>query len=140
MVKDFDSVYALAVERGNAAKATEPRALAARYEPATGKVIVDLDNGCAFIFPARSAQGLNKATDEQLSQIEVLPTGVGLHWEALDADLSVTGLVAGLFGSKHWMQELARRGGQSKSEAKANAARDNGKKGGRPLRDKNMAA
>jgi len=140
MVKDFDSVYALSVERGNAARTTEPRALAAHYEAATGKVIVDLDNGCAFIFPARSVQGLDKATDEQLSQIEVLPTGVGLHWEALDADLSVTGLVAGLFGSRRWMQELARRGGQSKSEAKANAARDNGKKGGRPLRDKNMAA
>jgi len=55
-----------------------------------------------------------------------------LHWESLDADLRVPQLVSGLFGSKAWMTELGRQGGQLRSEAKARASRDNGKLGGRP--------
>jgi hypothetical protein len=44
-------------------------------------------------------------------------------------DLSIPGLLAGLFGTKAYM---ARRAGQAKSPAKAAAARENGRKGGRP--------
>jgi hypothetical protein len=47
-----------------------------------------------------------------------MPTGSALHWESLDADLGVAQLVPGLFGSKSWMTELGRHGGQSKSLAK----------------------
>ncbi len=56
-------------------------------------------------------------------------TGYGLHWEALDADLSVPGLLAGRFGTQAFM---ARRAGQATSPAKAEAARGNGTKGGQP--------
>ena len=41
----------------------------------------------------------------------------------------------GVFGTRAWMMsELARRAGQTKSKAKAAAARANGRKGGRPRR------
>ena len=46
-----------------------------------------------------------------------MPTGSALHWENLDADLGVPQLVSGLFGSKAWMTELGRHGGQSKDES-----------------------
>jgi hypothetical protein len=75
------------------------------------------------------AQGLETATDEDLAAVEILGAGYGLHWEALDVDLSIPGLLAGLFGTKAYM---ARRAGQAKSPAKAAAARENGRKGGRP--------
>jgi hypothetical protein len=88
-----------------------------------------LTNGCNFAFPPRLAQGLESATVEQLDQIEILGAGSGLHWEALDADLSVPGLLAGLFGTKAYM---ARHAGQATSPSKAAAARANGAKGGRP--------
>ena len=39
--------------------------------------------------PPKLAQGLEKATDEQLAEVEILGAGFRLHWEALDADLSV---------------------------------------------------
>jgi NAD(P)-dependent dehydrogenase (short-subunit alcohol dehydrogenase family) len=58
--------------------------------------------------------------------------GSGFRWEALDADLSVDGLVAGIFGSEIWMREMGRRGGIISSPAKTRAARQNGRKGGRP--------
>lgn len=60
--------------------------------------------------------------------------GFGLHWEALDVDLSIPTLMAGSFGTKAWMRELARRAGSVTSPAKAAAARVNGAKGGRPTK------
>jgi hypothetical protein len=92
-------------------------------------VIVELTNGCTFAFPPHLAQGLEAATDDQLDQVEVLANGYGLHWEALDVDLSIPGLLAGLFGTQAFM---ARRAGQVSSPAKAVAAQANGRKGGRP--------
>ena len=94
---------------------------------------VDLTNGCSFAFPARSAQGLERASDAELAQVEILGLGLGLHWERLGVDLSVPGLVAGLFGTRAWMdRQRAARAGAARSAAKASAARRNGAKGGRP--------
>jgi hypothetical protein len=41
-------------------------------------------------------------------------------------------LLHGVYGGRKWMSELARQAGAATSESKANAARINGKKGGRP--------
>src|SRR3546814_20721986 len=95
-----DAAIDAALERGRFAHASEPRATTARYDRASGRVIVDLENGCTFAFPPRLAQGLEGATDDQLAAVEILGQGYGLHWEALDAALSVPGLVAGLLGPK----------------------------------------
>jgi hypothetical protein len=124
--------YDVAVLAGAQAAAEEPRAVAARYDATTRRIVVDLTNGCTFIFPADRGQGLVGATDAELAQIEVLPGGEALHWETLDADLGVPQLIAGIFGSKLWMRELGRRGGSATSDTKAAAVRENGKKGGRP--------
>lgn len=129
MAELTDAAIDAALERGRTAHANEPRAAAARYDRATGRVLVDLENGCAFAFPPRLAQGLDKATDDQLAAVEILGKGYGLHWEELDVDLSLPGLMAGIFGTKAWM---ARRAGQTTSAAKAAASRANGAKGGRP--------
>lgn len=131
--KDFmatprDSRIDEALERGRIASLHEPRAASARYD-GNDCVVVELTNGCTFAFPARLAQGLEAATAEQLAQVEILGTGYGLHWEALNVDLSVPGLLAGLFGTKTHMARLA---GRAKSPVKAAAARANGAKGGRP--------
>ena len=119
-------------ERGRIAAETEPRARSARYQKSTGRVVVELSNGCIFAFPAQLGEGLRGASAAELAAVEVLPGGAGIHWEALDVDLSVPGLVAGIFGSKRWMAELGRAGGSATSAAKAAAARANGRKGGRP--------
>ena len=129
MVDLTDAEINAAQERGRIAHQTEPRAASARYDRKNGRVIVDLTNGCTFAFPPRMAQGLEAATDDELASVEILGAGYGLHWEALNADLSVPGLLAGLFGTKAYM---ARRAGQATSPAKSAAARANGAKGGRP--------
>jgi hypothetical protein len=129
MAEISDAQIDAALERGKHALATEPRAVSARYDRKLERVVVELTNGCTFAFPPRLGQGLEAATDEQLEQVEILGFGYGLHWEALDVDLSVPGLLAGLFGTKSY---LARRAGRATSPAKAAAARANGAKGGRP--------
>jgi len=131
MAELTDARIDAAIERGRTARLTEPRVRAARYDGRLGRIVVELTNGCTFAFPPRLAQGLEEATDEQLAEIKILGAGYGLHWEALDADLSIPGLLAGLFGTKAYM---ARQAGQATSPAKAAAARANGAKGGRPRR------
>lgn len=124
-----DRTFAAAVKRGRVARATEPRARAARYDRKRRRIVVDLENNCTFAFPPRMAQGLETATDADLANMEILGAGYGLHWPTLDVDLSVPGLLAGIFGTQAF---IARRAGRVKSAAKAAAARANGAKGGRP--------
>jgi hypothetical protein len=50
-----------------------------------------------------------------------------LHWDDLDVQMSVPGLVAGVFGTRKWMAELGRQGG-SMSKAKPPGVRENGRK------------
>jgi hypothetical protein len=114
---------------GTALSESEPRAASARYDRATGRIQVELKNGSAFAFPARRGQGLENATEEELAQVVVRGSGYGLHWEALNVDLSIPGLAAGIFGTRAHMARLA---GQATSPAKSAAARANGAKGGRP--------
>jgi len=104
-----DQEFEAAEERGRIVFETEPHARAVRHDLASGMTVVDLYNGCTFAFPPRRLQGLENATDEELSQVEVGGLGFGLHWEALDADFSVGGLMAGRFGSAaHMERERAR--------------------------------
>lgn len=131
MAELTDAQINAALERGRTARSHEPRAAAARYDRRSGRVVVELANGCTFAFPPQLAQGLEAATEEQLSQVEILGAGSGLHWEALDTDLSIPDLLAGLFGTKAY---LAQQAGRATSPAKAAAARANGAKGGRPRR------
>ena len=92
-------------------------------------MIVELTNGCTFAFPPHVAQGLEQATPDQLANVAILGKGCGLHWESMDVDLSIPGLMAGIFGTR---SHIARHAGQATSPAKAAAARANGAKGGRP--------
>lgn len=111
---------------------TEPRAKTARYDRASGRVEVELTNGCLFAFPVALAQGLRGAPAKDLEQVAIELEGEGLRWERLDADLLVPELLRGVFGSKRWKSEVGRTLGRARSKAKASAARINGRKGGRP--------
>ena len=133
-MENFDErMFEAAEARGRTLVAREPRASAARYDQASGRIVLELTNGCAYAFPAELAQELQGASAEDLSGVQVDGAGFNLHWPSLDADLFVPALVSGIFGTRAWMtRELARRAGQTTSPAKAAAARANGAKGGRP--------
>lgn len=113
----------------------QPKAVRARYDRRVSRIVVELDNGLELAFPPRLAERLEAATPVELSEIEISPLGDGLHWPSLDVDLHVPGLLSGVFGSKAWMaRTLGAAGGRARSARKARAARENGRKGGRPKR------
>jgi hypothetical protein len=87
---------------------SELRAVSVRYNRRTHRIEVESVDGCLFAFPASSAQGLEGATPAQLAEVEVVGDGHALHWEGLDADFTVAGLLAGRLGSRPWMREHAR--------------------------------
>lgn len=134
MDKKFESRYKKAVAAARRSDRDEPRALSAVFDERKNRVIVELSNRSMFLFPTELAEGLAGASKKDLKSVEITPSGDGLHWGKLDVDLSITGLLMGIFGSKTWMRELGRQGGLSKSKAKSAAARRNGQKGGRPRR------
>jgi Protein of unknown function (DUF2442) len=110
-----------------------PTAVAARYDRRSDRVVVSLSSGIDISFSPRQAQGLDNAKAVELAAIEISPSGLGLHFPKLDADLYLPPLLEGFLGSKRWMAaHMGKRGGQARSEAKAAASRRNGKLGGRP--------
>jgi hypothetical protein len=124
--------YNRASKAGEARLATQPRAAKAHYDSRKARLVVELTNGVILMLPPKLLQGLKDASAAELAKVELTPLGTGLHWEALDADLGVAELAAGIFGSKTWMSELARFAGSRTSARKASSSRENGKRGGRP--------
>jgi hypothetical protein len=66
-----------AIAAAQQADRSEPRAAAASYDRTSGRVRIDLTNGCVFEFPAAMAQGLADAGADDLVQVEVYPGGDG---------------------------------------------------------------
>ena len=111
----FEAQFAGAQAAEVAASLTEPRAIAAYYDEKAALIVICLKSGAAFSFPPNIAQGLAGAEAADLAKVEVTPAGDGLHWEVLDADFTVKGLLSGIFGSKRWMAELQERWHQEAS-------------------------
>lgn len=108
-------------------------ATTARYDATLGTIVVDLSTGLQVSFRAELAEGLASATSADLADIEITPSGLGLHWPRLDADLHLPSLLEGALGTKRWMAAaLGASGGRARSAAKTAAAQENGKRGGRP--------
>ena len=110
-----------------------PHAVSAHYDRKTGRIVIDLSSKLIVSFSPADVEGLEDAHPSQLTRIEVSPSGFGLHFPAVDADLYVPGLLEGFLGSEAWMaSRLGQAGGRSRSKAKSTASRANGKLGGRP--------
>ncbi|MGA2047093.1 MAG: DUF2442 domain-containing protein [Terracidiphilus sp.] len=125
--------FELANARGRELQSALPRALSARYDRRIGRIVLHLSTGIDLAFPPHNAEGLEQATPAQLTPIEISPSGFGIHFPQLDADLYLPALLEGFLGSRNWMaKRLGAQGGKSTSVAKTEAAKRNGRSGGRP--------
>jgi len=125
--------FELATQRGKELKASFPRAISAHFDRKRGRVVIHLDSRLDVSFSPRDAEGLEHAKPFQLEEIEISPSGFGIHFPKLDADLYLPGLLEGFLGSRKWMaSRLGHAGGKSRSKAKKAASRANGNLGGRP--------
>lgn len=107
----------------------QPRAVSAAYEASTRRVLVEFGNGCVIGFPVAMVPGTDGAPESALANVCVEPGGEAIRWDDIDADTDVNGLMLHAFNVRAW---AARYLGSATSEAKARAARENGRKGGRP--------
>ncbi len=63
-----------------------------------GKICILLSDEREIRFPVFSNLKLRDASSAQISNIEIICNGTGLHWPDLDEDLSVIGIIEGRFG------------------------------------------
>src|SRR5438876_12105634 len=89
----------------------QPRAMTARYDRRGERIVVGLSNGLELGVPVSLTQGLAGANSSDLSKIEISPTGFGLQWPRLDADLYLPGLLEGISGSRRWLVKVMGRAG-----------------------------
>jgi hypothetical protein len=133
-MKKTDTVAAAGV-RGKRLQSSLPRVVSARYDRRIERVVLHLSTGIDLAFPPHIAQGLEDATPTQLGSIEISPSGFGIHFPRVDADIYLPALLEGFLGSRHWMaRRLGAQGGKATSSAKSAAAKKNGRLGGRPRR------
>ena len=124
--------------RAHERKTHVPQAVAATFNSRSGLVCIELHNGVVIGIPAARTEGLESAAARDLGVIQISPSGYGIRFPRLDVDLYLPALLEGIFGSKQWMAERGRKGGQATSKAKKAAARKNGKLGGRPRKPGNL--
>lgn len=116
-------------KRAALADAHEPRATAASYEAGSGRVLVELADGGLVGFRADGERALAGLSAAELAEVRVAAGGSVLHWPNADVHIDVPGMVAHVVNMAAWAPKYL--GGRT-SEAKARAARENGRKGGRP--------
>jgi Protein of unknown function (DUF2442) len=133
--------FKAANRKGRELQGALPRAVSARYDRRIGRILIQLSTGLDVAFSPRDAQGLEKASAAQLDAIEISPSGFGIHFPKLDADLYLPALLEGFLGTRSWMaSRLGADGGKSRSAVKILAARRNGRRGGRPRKKASAAA
>ncbi|TWH76257.1 uncharacterized protein DUF2442 [Azomonas agilis] len=113
-----------------------PVATHAEYDPSRRRLIIALSNGLELGIAPDLVEGLADTSPMALAQIEISPSGLGLHFPELDTDVYIPALLEGILGSPRWMaqrmRDMGKKGGQAKTEAKTKAAQENSKRGGRP--------
>ena len=129
MRDDFD----LANKRGKELQAEIPKAVGAHYDRRSDRIVIRLSSGLEVRFSPHDAEGLENARASQLEEIKISPSGFGIYFPNLDADLYLPALLEGFLGSRKWMAaRMGAVGGKSKSAAKRFASKRNGRLGGRP--------
>lgn len=110
-------------------KASAPLAAqSAKYDARLREISIRLNNGISAAFPLDLIPELQGASAEDLCRIVVEGRGYGLHFPAIDADISIAQLFADHLGATGMLTRLKR----------TRASQANGKRGGRPK--KNEAA
>ncbi|MGH9837637.1 MAG: DUF2442 domain-containing protein [Blastocatellia bacterium] len=120
--EELDRMFEEADRRGKESLKTEIQARAASYDRKANRLVIELKNGVTLIVPCDLMQGLRDADPKDIAAVEIGLRGASLHWEKLDQDFTIGGLVRGIFGTKKWMAELERENTNSKHQAAATRA------------------
>jgi hypothetical protein len=70
-----------------------PRAIAARYLPGRDRVEIDLASGWSVQVPRSFSGRLAAASAQDCESVEIVDSGLGLHWPAIDEDWYVPAVI-----------------------------------------------
>ena len=90
--------FAAAKRRGKRVKVAFPVAVAVRYDRRNARLVISLSSGVDVSFPPKLVQGLEAAKPADLTDAQISPSGLGLHFPKLDADLYVPALLKVFLG------------------------------------------
>lgn len=120
-----------AIERGESRRKNSLQATAVTYLPPC--LAVSFEDGSGVLLPVANYPEFDDFEGEELASLTVGYAGTALCHEGKDLHVSIAGLIS---ASKPLMamaaSVVASRNGRQSSAAKSEAARVNGKKGGRP--------
>jgi hypothetical protein len=131
-IRATDAQIKALAAKGNAA-AKQPHATSVRFDSERDRYEIELSTGGAFAVPRSALKALPaSASRKALRDVRLMPAGFSLWWDALDTGYHVDDLEALAIGAAAAARMLGRRGGAAMTREKAKAARENGKRGGRP--------
>jgi uncharacterized protein DUF2442 len=93
-------------------------AMSVRYDRRIGRVVIRLSSGLDVAFSPHDVQGLERARPADLDVIEISPSGLGVHFPKLDADIYLPALLQGFTGSRAWMATHAGGGNDRQPPAR----------------------
>lgn len=100
--------YEAADQQGALQRSLLPAAVAVRYDGEHDRLQVILDTGVELSFAPRLVQGLGGAEVDDLVEAEISPSGHGVYFPRLNADVYLPGLLEGVMGTRRWMAAMAR--------------------------------
>jgi hypothetical protein len=121
--QEFDEMSDDAKRRGEEELRSRPLATSVHYDSKQGHVVIDLNNGCTLTVPTRLLEGLRDATTRDLKQVKIMGPGLVIEWPKLDMQFTIRGLLAGVFGTKAWMNELGQPNKRRPSPTKSPVTR-----------------
>lgn len=95
-----------AVAAGKAHAASQLLATKGYFDPKSHKVVIELESGAEYRFPSRLGQGLENASEAELANVKISPSGLGIHWPDIDVGFSIPHLLEGIYGTQQWMASL----------------------------------
>ncbi len=105
-VTTTDEEIDAAIQQARIFEKFDRRAACATYSGGADTFLLRMEYGVTYSIPRKLLQGLREANHSDLNNIELLGRGTGLYWPALDVVHPVSALLAGVFGSVDWMNQL----------------------------------
>ncbi len=127
-----EAEIAAARRRGEEADRIEPRAERVDYDARKKRLVLHLRRGALVAIPVDRIKWFAGATSRQLRAVHPSRYGDAIVSDELDMHVSVKGLMRDLVGLTAAASFMGSEGGKAKTPAKVSAARQNGKRGGRP--------
>jgi hypothetical protein len=131
-MKDLFSDEAIEESRKRYLETQKSYAMSMRYVPRRDAFIFVMRAGATISIPRIAIQDLKDVPSDDIGNVTLEQDGGSIRYAPLDIDISVPGLVRDVTGAAVWLKRAV----SSQTPAKAEAARRNGRMGGRPRKER----